>query len=127
MHRPRRTRAVLSAGLAGVVAAVGFVTATNGPAGAESTSTSCQGQPGKAYVATPEGWPNQCWMVNDTNVTGQGLDRETWVLDPGVGNFLSRDQLIAHLGDYQGQGFNPNFLWYAPLGKVEPARDSRWS
>jgi SdrD B-like domain/PKD domain len=65
-------------------------------------------------------------MVNDSNFVGAGLDRQTWVLDPGVGNFLTRDQLIAHAGNYQPY-FNTNFLWYAPMRQVHPAPDSLWS
>jgi len=108
MERLRRASAFLTVGLTVIAAAIVGI-ADAGPAGAESTSTSCAGVPGKSFGST--GWPNQCWMINDTNVTGSGFDRETWVLDPGVGNFLTRDQLIAHAGDYDRLGFSDRFLW----------------
>jgi hypothetical protein len=121
MGRPRRASAFVTAGLTVIAAAILGVTAS-GPAAAESAPTSCAGLPGKSF--DPNGWPNQCWMVNDTNITA---DRQTWVLDPGAGNLLTRDQLIAHAGDYRGLGFSDRFLWYAPMTQVHPAPSSKWS
>src|SRR5690348_1079527 len=113
MRRSRRLQALVAVGL---ILAVGITTAMIVPAivQAESTSTSCQGIAGKWYTAPPSwGWANQCQMVNDPNVTGYGLDRETFVLDPGVGSFLTRDQLIANAANYEKFGFSDQFLWYA--------------
>lgn len=94
---------------------------------AESTTTSCAGVPGKSFVTPPEGWANQCQMVNDPNIFEKGLDRQTWVLDPGTGNFLSREQLLASTGSYEQFGFTQQFLWYAPMTQVHPDPSSKWS
>lgn len=98
-------------------------------AAAESTPTSCSGVPGKFFIDPPfEGWGNQCQMVNDTDVNQDaGLDRETFVLDPGAGNFLTRDQLIANAGNFALWGFSKQFLWYAPMTQVHPDPNSYWS
>lgn len=115
----------LGAMLASVTLALG---AMAGSAQAEATSTSCAGVPGKWYVAPPrEGWENQCEMVNDPNISGKGVDRETWVLDPGIGKFLTRDQLLKSAGNYERYGFKQRFLWYAAMRKVTPAGSSKWS
>jgi hypothetical protein len=106
----------------GLALLLGFSVAGPGSATAESTGTSCAGQPGKAFGTT--GWPSECWMVNDSNFPN---DRDTWVLDPGVGNFLNRDQILAHAADYQALGFSRQFLWYAPMTQVHPDPNSRWS
>src|SRR4051794_2347360 len=115
----------VEAGLVVAVAAIALA-GSSGTAIAESTSTSCAGVPGKAFVTPPEGWRNQCEMVNDTNVTGIGLDRETFVIDPGAGNFLNRDQLIANANGYAPY-FTKQFLWYAPMTRIGADPNSKWS
>lgn len=124
MIRARGMSALVAVGLTAAATALMAVTAA-GPAAAESTGTSCAGVAGKSFDTT--GWPNQCSMVNDPNITGYGLDRQTWVIDPGVGNFLNRDQLIAHSAGYQRSGFTQQFLWWAPMTQVHPAGNSLWS
>jgi hypothetical protein len=122
----RGTRRRLAVGLI-LAAASTTVGAVPVVAHAESTSTSCAGVPGKSFVTTPEGWANQCQMVNDPNIFGVGLDRQTWVLDPGIGNFLTREQLLANTGNYEQFGFTQRFLWYAPMTQVHPDPSSKWS
>lgn len=124
----RRQARRLPAIVLAVVAAACALGAMPGVAQAESTSTSCAGIPGKWYVAPPrEGWEEQCQMVNDPNVSGEGLDRETWVLDPGRYKFLTRGDLLGNAGSYERFGFSRRFLWYAPMRKVEPDPNSKWS
>lgn len=119
MIRARGRSALVAVGLTAAATVLMAVTAT-GPAAAESTGTSCAGVAGQVFGA---GWPNQCSMVNDTDFA----DRQTWVLDPGAGNFLTRDQLIDHAADYQRYGINQNFLWYAPMTRIQPATNTSWS
>jgi hypothetical protein len=59
-------------------------------------------------------WQNDQDLVNDTNPDC----RITYVIDPGAGSFVSRDQLIAARGLYHSLGFSDNFLWYAPEDTV---------
>jgi hypothetical protein len=40
--------------------------------------------------------------------------RGTFVYDPGVGNLMSRAQLLANASYFISQGWPVNFLWYAP-------------
>lgn len=124
MGRFRGLRALLVVGLALAVAvATVIVVFAPAVAQAESTSTSCQGTAGKPWSATPQGWADQCQMVNDT----YDSDRQTFVLDPGSGNFLTRDQLIAKADSFAAFGFSDQFLWYAPLSQVTPLTTSEWS
>ncbi|HET9060632.1 MAG TPA: PKD domain-containing protein [Acidimicrobiales bacterium] len=118
---------IVAAGMLTLGMCTTWVLATAAPGAAESPPTSCSGQPGKYYITPPSGWANECQMVNDTNVTGQGLDRETFVIDPGAGNFLSRDEVLANAGIYEAQGFGQQFLWYAPMTRVTPDPSSKWS
>lgn len=102
------------------------LTAGATPAGADSTSTVCS-QPGKAFLASPEGWGDECQMVDDTQVGAPGYDRETFVLDPGPGSFLDRTQLLNDESRYESFGFTQNFLWYAPITQISPSPSQHWS
>jgi len=59
-----------------------------------------------------------------------GLDcRSTFVLDPNIGNYVSRDFLLTYAGLYEAQGWSKNFLWYAPEVTLQVPGDDRrnWS
>lgn len=94
---------------------------------ADSTSTSCAGFSGKDWSSAPQGWADQCQMVQDSDVDGKGYDRETFVIDPGQGKFLDRDQILAYASDYEKFGLTQNFLWYAPIVRIQPNPASQWS
>lgn len=47
--------------------------------------------------------------------------RSTFLVDPGRGNQLSRNQLLDAAGYYGTQGFSRQWLWYAPMTNVHVA------
>ncbi|MBV9820677.1 MAG: hypothetical protein JO144_00415, partial [Actinobacteria bacterium] len=57
-----------------------------------------------------------------------GYCRSTFVNDPGVGNLLTRQGLLAAAGMYDRLGFSRQWLWYAPESEVSvPAHSTlRW-
>ncbi|MDG6101443.1 hypothetical protein Daura_39740 [Dactylosporangium aurantiacum] len=44
--------------------------------------------------------------------------RSTWLVDPGVGHFLDRRQLLDAAPLYAAHGFSRQWLWYAPSTSV---------
>src|SRR5690242_9693407 len=44
--------------------------------------------------------------------------RSTWLVDPGVGRFLDRRQLLDAAALYAAHGFSRQWLWYAPATTV---------
>ncbi|NYJ05885.1 PKD domain-containing protein [Petropleomorpha daqingensis] len=59
-----------------------------------------------------------------------GSCRSTWLVDPGIGHFVTRTELVQQHADlYQSQGFTRQFLWYAPEQNVTVPAGSpqRWS
>lgn len=125
--RGRRAFAAVILALAVGVASAATAVITPVTTHAESTSTSCAGVEGKSAQAWPLYWENQCQLVNDPIVNTAGYDRETFVLDPGRTNFLTRDQLIARLSNYETQYFSDQFIWYAPLVSTEANPNTHWS
>src|SRR5437588_9929291 len=65
--------------------------------------------------------PNECgpWYTDQdiADTTGGGC-RATFLVDPGVGNLINREQLLAATGFYHEQGFDQQWLWYAPMTTV---------
>jgi Prealbumin-like fold domain len=58
------------------------------------------------------------------NETLQAGCRDTYVVDVGAGNHLSREQLLAAGAFYDSQGFDRQFRWYAPMTTVHVADTS---
>src|SRR5256885_10671581 len=59
-------------------------------------------------------WHNQQDMADSSQVSC----RETWLVDPGQGNYLTRADLVRAHDLYQSQGFSLPWLWYAPRTTV---------
>lgn len=69
-------------------------------------------------VTTPTALANHtCWVDGFSMPTSTpgGSCRNSFVLDPGYDQLLSREDIIRHGDYYQARGFHPNFLWYARL------------
>jgi len=66
--------------------------------------------------------PNVCtndngyfWSTEQDMLDAEGrYCRSTYVVDPGIGERLSRAQLLSHAGLYLQAGFSRQWLWYAP-------------
>ncbi len=64
---------------------------------------------------------------NEAALRDVGHDRNTFIYDPGQGNYMS-PELIASLGDYYGrQGFDRNFTQWAPSDYVAIDGAARWT
>lgn len=65
--------------------------------------------------------PNDCgpWN-NDQDIADTERDscRDTFLVDVGIGNHLSRQNLLAAGAFYDSQGFNRQFRWYAPMTTI---------
>jgi len=55
-------------------------------------------------------YQTQAELANDPQPECRG----TFVFDPGLGNYMSRSQLLANASYFVSQGWSMNFLWYAP-------------
>jgi SdrD B-like domain len=55
--------------------------------------------------------------------------RATFILDPGRGEVLSRQDILQHREYYRSWGFSENFLWYATEGyrEFKPGNGELWS
>lgn len=74
-----------------------------------------------AASASAVSWSNEAAMVNST--TG----RDTFVADPGQGNYWSRAQLIRRYGVfYRAEGFG-NVLAWAPQRRHDPGKTAKWA
>ena len=64
-------------------------------------------------------------LRNDTQPECRG----TFVYDPGVGNYMSRAQLLANASYFLSKGWSMNFLWYAPetTKSISTADPVQWS
>ncbi|HET9519159.1 MAG TPA: prealbumin-like fold domain-containing protein [Actinoplanes sp.] len=65
--------------------------------------------------------PNYCTWYTDQDIadTTAAHCRATFMIDPGVGNLVSRAQLLAAKDLYQAKGFDRQWLWYAPATTVD--------
>ena len=75
---------------------------------------------GPAQAAT---WTNEVALRDETSA---GV-RNTFVVDPGVGNWLTRAQLLDHASFYGGRGFDRDFLTWAPETHVTPGSGTEWA
>ncbi|HET8658133.1 MAG TPA: hypothetical protein VFM55_03945 [Micromonosporaceae bacterium] len=65
------------------------------------------------------------WATEQDLLDTTGPDcRSTWLVDPGRGNLLSRQQLLDHADLYARYGFSRQWLWYAPERIVTVSADS---
>src|SRR5262245_31159376 len=76
--------------------------------------------------------PNVCGPWNsDQDIADSTGDscRDTFLVDVGAGNHLSREQLLAAGGFYDSQGFDRQWRWYAPMTTVHvpDTRDQVWT
>jgi hypothetical protein len=55
-----------------------------------------------------------------------GICRMTFIFDPGVGNFVSRQQLVDNAGMYDRLGYDRNFLYWAGE-RVVSGQGHRWT
>jgi len=65
--------------------------------------------------------PNSCgpWYSDQDIADTYGDScRDTFLVDVGAGNHLSREQLLAAGTFYDSQGFDRQFRWYAPMTTV---------
>src|SRR2546429_65339 len=62
----------------------------------------------------PEPWANEQAMANEPSAEC----RSTWLDDPGVGQFLTRAQLLAGADLYAAHNFSRQWLWYAPATTI---------
>lgn len=73
---------------------------------------------GAAVIATPAAaeetvcgpWSTEQDMLDTTGA----WCRSTWLVDPGRGNLLNRQQLLNNIDLYARYGFSRQWLWYAP-------------
>src|SRR5579859_5956570 len=59
--------------------------------------------------------------LTDTDAAGRLLSaecRSTWLDDPGVGQFLTRAQLLAGADLYAAHNFSRQWLWYSPTTTI---------
>lgn len=74
-----------------------------------------------AATASAVSWPDEAAMVN--SATG----RDTFVADPGRGNYWSRAELLRRYGAfYRDQGFG-NVLAWAPQRRHDPGDSAKWA
>lgn len=65
--------------------------------------------------------PNACgpWYTDqDIADTSADYCRETFLVDSGQGNQMTREQLLVAAGFYATQGFDRQWLWYAPMTTI---------
>lgn len=70
-------------------------------------------------------WPDQQRMIDDERASV----RMTFVMDPGMGKTITPEQFIddAYAPLYLAQGFDWNFLTWAPEVSYDPGPDEYWS
>lgn len=74
--------------------------------------------------ASAVSWPNEPAMVAEPS----GSARDTFILDPGQGERLSRTDLVQHATYYAEKGFNLNFLtWAAQDEGFQPPAGAKWA
>ena len=76
--------------------------------------------------------PNFCgdWNTDQDIADTYGDScRDTFLVDVGAGNHLSRENLLAAGAFYDGQGFDQQWRWYAPMTTVHvpDTRDQLWT
>lgn len=77
---------------------------------AAATTGAVASAPPAAAVDVPcHTWSTEQDMVNDSGA----WCRSTWMVEPGVGNLLTRDQLLAHADLYAPYGFTRQWIEYA--------------
>jgi hypothetical protein len=112
----RRLHAVITTAALAAAVGAGFVAAAPTALAAPNVCTNDHG-----YF-----WSTEQDMADSSG----GSCRSTWLVDPGIGRFVSRTELVQrHTGLYQSQGFTKQFLWYAPEQDVTVPAGSgqRWS
>jgi hypothetical protein len=83
----------------------------------------CAGLMALPAVAMGEAWENEDAMRNSSYQPG----RDTFVYDPGQGNFIPRSDLVSSLKSYyKARGFDANFLNWAPIDKLN-LKSSNWA
>jgi hypothetical protein len=77
---------------------------------------------GVILTATPAvATPNACgpWHTDQDIADSYSAScRDTFLVDPGLGNMLSREQLLAAAQFYAVKGFSRQWLWYAPMTTI---------
>jgi SdrD B-like protein len=63
---------------------------------------------------------NECTWYTDQDIadTYSPSCRDTFLVDVGVGNLMNRRQLLDAADYYRAQGFDRQWLWYAPMTTV---------
>lgn len=78
-------------------------------------------QPASASVPVcPEPWANEQAMANEPSAEC----RSSWLDDPGIGHFLTREQLLTGAQLYARHNFTRQWLWYAPATTITVADPS---
>lgn len=78
----------------------------------------------EAQASTCPTWSSEQDLINTTDPRC----RSTWIIDPGVGNLVSRQQLFQHADVLARHGFSREWLWYAreTTITVPPESLQRW-
>src|SRR4051812_11328914 len=79
----------------------------------------------------PPAAAEDCAWFTDQDIVNTVSDacRDTYLVDDGAGNLLSRAQLLAARGYYAAHGYSEQFLWYSREETV-PVADTdhqRWT
>ena len=67
-------------------------------------------------------WADETEMIQDMSAC-----RNTFIIDPGVGNLISRNLLLENAAFLMSKGFTQNFLWYAPEVVQSEDTSVQWS